>query len=140
MILKYHELLSDFRVTTYYIKFNVFINIYTILNLLSNTYFCIKKCNHLSFLNPKKKKKSNHLRLSKVAFGYCVSCVAFFAFLFFFLGRVSGIALSLNSDFRLMNSAKCVNSNCGAKGPGYPSQFRILSPWVQSRRKTSEDD
>ena len=111
MILKYHELLCDFRVTTYYIKSNVFIYIYiyTILNLLSNTYFCITKCNHLSFLNPKKKKKSNHLRLSKVVFGYCISSVVFSAF--FFSGRASGTALSLNSDFRLMNSAKYVNSN-----------------------------
>ena len=29
---------------------------------------------------------------------------------------------------------------CGAKGPGYPSPFRIISPWAQPRRKTSEDD
>ena len=30
--------------------------------------------------------------------------------------------------------------NCGAKGPGYPGPFRMVSPRAQPRRKTSEDD
>ena len=56
------------------------------------------------------------------------------------IDRVIGPRMSKSSSPFEIPDSRILRGYCGAKGLGYPSLFRIISPWAQPRRKTSEDD
>ena len=56
------------------------------------------------------------------------------------INRVIGPRTLKSSSSSEVPDSRILRGYCGDKGPGYPSPFRIISSWAQSRRKTSEDD
>ena len=56
------------------------------------------------------------------------------------IDRVIGPGTSKSSSPSEDPDSRILRGYCGAKGPGYPGPFRIISPRAQPRRKTSKDD
>ena len=56
------------------------------------------------------------------------------------INHVIGPRTSKSSSPSEVLDSRILRGYYGAKGPGYPSPFRMISPRAQSRRKMSEDD
>ena len=56
------------------------------------------------------------------------------------IDHVIGPRISKSSSPSEALDSRILRGYCGAKGPGCPDPFRIISPRAQPRRKTSEDD
>ena len=56
------------------------------------------------------------------------------------LDRVIGPRASKSSSSSEIPDSRILRDYCGAKGPGCPGPFRIISPRAQPRRKMSKDD
>ena len=56
------------------------------------------------------------------------------------LNRVIGPGTSKSSSLSEVPDSRILRGYYGAKGPGYPGLFRIVSPRAQPRRNMSEDD
>ena len=56
------------------------------------------------------------------------------------INRVIGPGMSKSSSPYEVPDSRILRGYCGAKGPGYPGPFRMVSPRAQPRRKMSEDD